>query len=1163
MEPMTGTHVALEDKFTARDGRIFLTGIQALVRLSLVQQLRDRAAGLETAGFVSGYRGSPLGGLDFQLARARSHLEPLGIHFEPGVNEELALTAVWGSQMVGSFRGARHAGVHALWYGKAPGLDRATDALKHGNAAGSARHGGVLVVAGDDHECKSSTLPSQSEYLFLDAGVPILNPASVQEVLDYGLLGWALSRYAGCFTGMIALADTMDSSATVDAAIDRVRIASPPMGCDPSPFRSFRPGTPPLEQEVLLRGARLEAALAFARANRIDRVIADAPDARIGIVTTGKATLDVRQALEDLRLDPSQHGIRVYKVGMPWPLEPIGLREFAQGLHEILVVEEKRGLVEGQIRELLYDSPGPRPRVFGKRDERGAPLLPETGALSPGLVARAIADRLPDGHRGSEVRARLEELRRAEIALDAASAMKTRQPFFCSGCPHNVSTKLPEGSRGLAGIGCHYMVQWMDRRTDTYSQMGGEGVQWIGQAPFTDESHVFANLGDGTYHHSGILAIRAAVSAGVNITYKILFNDAVAMTGGQSIDGPLSVPQLTRQLAAEGVGRIVVVTDEPEKYAASADFAPGVGIHHRKSLDALQRELRESTGTSVLVYDQTCAAELRRRRKRGSAPDRPEHLFINPAVCEGCGDCSRQSNCLSIEPLDTEFGRKRRIDQTSCNKDQSCLDGLCPAFVAVSGGSLRRGGAGRLEETALAALPVPLRAPLEDPWNLVITGVGGTGVVTLAALLGMAAHLEGRASTVLDMTGLAQKGGAVISHVRLAERAESIHTTRVPTGKADALLACDLVVAASRDAAVKLDPKTTRSVVDTHLAPTAEFVMNNDVALEAGSFLTLVHDLSLATDTIDATDLSKRLLGDSVGSNIFLLGFAWQRGLVPLAASSIESAIGLNGVAVDANVQAFRWGRLAAHDPEAVARFTRPASPCPRFARGLSEVTERREEELTRYQNKRLARRYRALVHEVRLAEAAVTPRESALAEAVARGYFKLLAAKDEYEVARLHTDGAFIASLREQLEGDFTVEPVLAPPLWARTDPETGRPRKHRYGAWMMTAMKALARFKALRGTPFDPFGYTAERRLERQLVRDYEATVRRLLDSLSTENHRLAVEIAGLPERIRGYGAVKEAAAAESRLAERALLDRFFKHEHLPLPDDVCEPAEPEENA
>jgi len=1148
--------VSLEDKYRAVAGPIFLTGIQALVRLPIVQQLRDRRAGLHTAGFVSGYRGSPLGGLDQQLWRARAHLERHGVRFQPGLNEDLAATAVAGTQQLAALPGARYDGVYALWYGKAPGVDRSGDALRHGNAAGSARHGGVLLVAGDDHACKSSTLPSQSEHAFVDWGIPVLNPSGVQEVLDFGLVGWALSRYSGCYVGMIALADTMDSSATVSADLDRLTLQLPGDFTLPPEGVNFRVGLSPLEQEELLHRHRLYAALAFARANGLDRTVIESPRARLGIISVGKAYLDVRQALHDLGIDDrraAELGIRLYKVGMPWPLDRLGVRRFARGLEEILVVEEKRALIENQVKEQLYHDSDARPRVVGKFDEHGAWLLPSTGDLSPGQIARAIAERLRPDQRDGRVRARLEAIEASERALAAAGPGKTRTPFFCSGCPHNVSTRLPEGSHGMAGIGCHYMVRWMDRHTDLFSQMGAEGVHWIGQAPFTSEPHVFANLGDGTYFHSGILAIRAAVAAGVNITYKILYNDAVAMTGGQKLDGSLDVARLSRQLAAEGVRRIAVVGDtaEPE-----GDFAPGTSFHRRKELDALQRELRATPGCTALIYDQTCAAELRRRRKRGLAPDPALRVFIHDGVCEGCGDCSERSNCASVEPIETEFGRKRAINQSSCNKDFSCLEGLCPAFVTLRGAELRRGARadGSELERAVGELPLPPARPLDEPWNVIVTGVGGTGVVTIGALLGMAAHLEGKGSRVLDMTGLAQKGGAVISHVRIGAQPDAIHTPRIPTGSADLLLACDLIVAAGRDAVTKLGAGRTHSVVNTHLAPTAEFVLDNEVRYEPSEFLALLHEASRSMDRVDATSLATALLGDAIAANLFLLGYAFQRGLVPLGLEALERAIALNGVAVEANRQAFAWGRLAASDPARVEAIAERSAPHrrERLSRNLAELVERRSRHLVAYQGAALAERYRALVEQVRAAEACVLPGSQALASAVARSYHRLLAYKDEYEVARLYTDGSFRRQLEAQFEGEFRVELQLAPPLFARRDPLTGRPRKRAYGPWIFPVLRLLARCKGLRGSPFDPFGYTRERRMERALIREYEASVRVLLAGLSQQNHELALRIAALPEQIRGFAEVKQRNRERVRRAERELLDRFLKHEHLPWPDE-----------
>ena len=1134
---MALAQVSLEDKYELTHGRVFLTGIQALVRLPLIQRQLDRRAGLRTAGFISGYRGSPLAGLDQQLWAAREHLARHDIHFQPGVNEELGATAVWGSQQVQAYRGARTDGVFGLWYGKAPGVDRSGDAIKHANAAGTARHGGVLLVCGDDHACKSSTLPSQSELALMDACVPALNPAGVQEVLDYGRHAWALSRFSGLWVGMIALADTMDSAAVVEADAERVRILLPELGLPPGGLW-FRPGRAPLEQEALLHEHRLPAALAYIRANELNRTVVANPSARLGIVTTGKAHLDALQALQDLGLDgdgAAAAGICVFKVGAPWPLEPESLRAFARGLERILVVEEKRAFVESQAKEILYGLPD-APRIVGKRDEAGHPLLPSTGDLSPAMVARAIAAQLPEAARSGAVAKRLEELDAREAALSGRSAEHVRLPYYCSGCPHNRSTVVPEGSRGLAGIGCHYMVQWMDRRTDSVTQMGGEGASWIGQAPFTDEPHVFVNLGDGTYFHSGILAVRAAVAAGVNVTYKILYNDAVAMTGGQGMDGPLTVPQLTRQLAAEGVAAIAVVSDNPGRYPAGDRFARDTRVHPREELDAVQRRLRELPGTTVLVYDQTCAAELRRRRKRGLAPDPDLRLFIHEDVCEGCGDCSVQSNCAAVEPVETEFGRKRRINQSSCNKDYSCAEGLCPSFVSVRGGRLRRDATPLDEGTPL---PQPVLPELGEPWSILVTGVGGTGVVTIGALLGMAAHLEGRAATTLDMTGLAQKGGAVTSHIRIAAEPDAIHTPRIPAARADALLACDLVVASQPGELMRLAPTRTRSVLNTHVLPTAEFILDNEVEVSPDELAKRVHEQSLASFPVDASALARRFVGDAIYTNALVLGYAWQRGLLPLSRESLARAIELNGVAVEQNLRAFELGRRAAHEPE---RFAEPAAGP---AESLDEKIARRAQLLSDYAGPAYAERYRAFVARVRASERELGPGDLALTEAVALSYAKLLAYKDEYEVARLYTRPEFRERLEAEFDGDYRVELNLAPPLWARRDPETGRPKKRRYRRWIWPALGVLARLRFLRGTPFDPFGYTAERRLERALITDYERTLGKLLAHLTPHNRALAVEIARLPLEIRGFDLIKRANAERVKERERTLLERFEKSE------------------
>jgi len=1147
--------VTLDDKYILDRGRIYLTGTQALVRLPMMQRQRDVAAGLNTGCFISGYRGSPLGGLDQALWGARRFLERSHIHFQPAINEELGATAIWGSQQTNLFPGSKYDGVFGLWYAKGPGIDRSGDALKHGNAAGSAPHGGVLLLAGDDHTSKSSTLPHQSEYAFMDAGIPVLNPSGVQELLDLGLYGWAMSRYSGCWVAFKTIAETIDSSASVEIGPERIAIAQPTDFEMPPGGLNIRWPDQPLEQEYRLHKYKLYAALAFARANRLDRIVIDSPRPRFGIVTTGKSYLDLRQALDDLGIDDAhaaEIGMRLYKVAMSWPLEREGIRHFAEGLEEILVVEEKRAVIENQFKEQLYNwREDVRPRVIGKFDENRNWILPSNGELTPAQIARVIAERIARFHTSPRIAERIAFLEAKERQLGSNVVPFSRSPYFCSGCPHNTSTKVPESSRALAGIGCHYLAQFMDRSTATFTQMGGEGAPWIGQAPFTETPHVFANLGDGTYTHSGVLAIRASVAAKVNITYKLLFNDAVAMTGGQPIDGGLTVPALTRQLAAEGVGRIVVVTDEPDKYPSSADFARGATVRHRDDLDALQRELREIKGVTAIVYDQTCAAEKRRRRKRGRFPDPAKRVFVNDLVCEGCGDCSKTSNCLSVVPVETEFGRKRAIDQSSCNKDYSCLEGFCPSFVTVHGGTLKKHAAGDLGEDALPALREPVHPALDEPYGILVTGVGGTGVVTIGALLGMAAHLEGKGCTVLDMTGLAQKGGAVYSHVRIARRPDEIHAVRIAAGGARLLLGCDLVVSASQDALSKLQSGHSRAIVNSHETITGDFTRNPDLAFPSRALQRSIADTAGEdqAEFLNATDLATGLLGDAIASNLFMLGFAHQRGLVPLSAEAIERAIALNGVAIEFNQAAFRWGRRTAVDPELVqARAIPPAAapPSHRLSDTLDEVISRRVAFLTKYQDAAYAARYAARVGRVREAEAACLPGETELTQSVARSLFKLMAYKDEYEVARLYADTDFLQRIAERVEGPYKLNFHLAPPLLGERDPETGHLRKRSFGPWMLPVFRVLARLRRVRGTPFDIFGRSEERRLERRLIGEYEVLVDEILACLSPANHHIAVELSSLPLEIRGFGHVKQANLAHVKARQEVLLVRFRTQLH-----------------
>ncbi|NQW09065.1 MAG: indolepyruvate ferredoxin oxidoreductase family protein [Alphaproteobacteria bacterium] len=1146
--------VSLDDKYALDRGRVFLTGVQALVRLPLIQRRRDMAAGHDTGFFISGYRGSPLGGYDQQLWRAGKHLKTHHIHFQPGVNEELAATACWGSQQTNLFDGAKYDGVGAIWYGKGPGVDRSGDVFKHANFAGTNPLGGVLAIAGDDHVAKSSTVPHQSEFAFADACLPVLNPAGVQDTLDFGLIGFAMSRFTGCWVGFKTTAEIMDSSASVEADTDALTIVTPDFAMPPGGL-NIRWPDPWLEQEERLHTVKLPAVRAFARANRLDRVVFDSPAPRLVIVTTGKSYLDVRQALDDLGIDAelaASIGLRLYKVGMTWPLEGEGARAACAGAEAVLVIEEKRALLETQLKELLYALPeSQRPRIEGKQDRDGKRLFRVNGELHAHEVALVIADRVlafADVERIKARRALL--LQRAESGKATPSEFQ-RTPYFCSGCPHNTSTRVPEGSRAVAGIGCHFMASWMpERHTDTFTQMGGEGVPWVGQAPFTTTDHVFANLGDGTYNHSGSLALRMAVASKVNITYKILFNDAVAMTGGQPSDNALTPWMIANQVAAEGVARVDVVTDDPDKYPADDIWPAGTKVHHRDDLDAVQVELRETPGVTVIVYDQTCAAEKRRRRKRGLLEDPNKRIFINELVCEGCGDCGVQSNCVSILPLETEFGRKRQIDQSSCNKDYSCVKGFCPSFVNVIGGKVRKGAPVQASDAArpdvFEVLPDPAHPALDEPYGILVTGIGGTGVVTIGALLGMAAHLEGKGTSVLDMTGLAQKGGAVISHIKIAASPDRVHAVRLAAGSADLVLACDMATAVSKDGLEVISRERTHAVVNTQETMTGRFTQDADMVFPADSMKAQLRAVAgdNATDFIDANRIATKLLGDSIASNLFMLGFAYQKGLVPLRAAAIEKAIEINGVAVDFNKQAFLWGRRTAHDRAAVDRLVEPkaeAGAAKPIAETLDEIVARRVAFLTEYQNAAYAARYKTLVDRVTEVERRAVPGADALAKAVARYGFKLMAIKDEYEVARLYTDGSFAHRLNQQFEGDFKLQFHLAPPLFAPRDPATGQLKKIVLGPWAMTAFRVLAGLKGLRGTAFDIFGKTEERAMERRLREDYIGLMDEIAARLTPNTHGLCVELASVPEHIRGYGHVKQRHADRAEARKQTLLHQL----------------------
>ena len=1144
---MTPRQVGLDDKYDLTKRQIFVTGYQALIRLCLMQKERDRLAGLNTAGFVTGYRGSPLGGLDNQFIRARKFLEPNDILFQAGLNEDLAATALWGTQQAELRGEGKYDGVFGVWYGKGPGVDRTGDVFRHANFAGSSKHGGVLALMGDDHTAESSTTAHQSEYHFVDVMIPILNPAGVQEIIDYGLYGIAMSRFCGTWSALKCMHETVESTAVIDGGLDRVNIVMPEDFVMPEGGLNIRLRDTVLGQEARLYDYKRDAMLAFIRANKLNKIVTSGgQNARIGIITTGKAYLDVRQALDELGIDEvrcNELGLRIFKVGCPWPIPRDELVAFAKGLDLIIVVEEKRALLEVQVREELYGTAN-QPVCIGKKDERGNWLFPIKGALDPNEVAIAIGDRVLARVNDDAIALKVSRLKQAQHALNELQEVAQRTPYFCSGCPHNTSTVVPDGMRAYAGIGCHFMAQFMDRNTQGFTHMGGEGANWIGEAPFSTRGHVFQNLGDGTYNHSGYLAIRAAIASGVNITYKILYNDAVAMTGGQPNEGGLNVPQIALQVAAEGVKRIAVVSDDPRKYPSGIDWPKGITFHHRDDLEEVQRDFATVPGTSVLIYDQTCAAEKRRRRKRGTFPDPDKRVIINELVCEGCGDCGVKSNCVSVQPLMTEWGRKRTIDQSSCNKDYSCVKGFCPSFVTVHGGKPKRGTA--VSEVA-ETLPEPVLPGIGKPYGIIVTGIGGTGVVTIGGILGMAAHIEGKGVGIIDMAGLAQKGGAVYSHIRRANKAEDIHAIRMAAGGTDLVLGGDIVVAGNKKVLAAVKHGATKMIINTAEFLPGDFTRNADFSLPTERLKRAIAQAAGSDNVsfIDASRLATALLGNSIAGNIFMVGYAWQKGAIPLQAASIEQAIALNGEAVAMNQAAFRWGRRAALDIAAVEK-TIPAPAAQdenrRLSHSLDETIARRVRFLTDYQNAGYARRYSDLVASVRKTESERVQGMTALAETVARNLFKLMAYKDEYEVARLFTDGTFAKQIESTFEpGSLRYEFHLAPPLLARKDKITGEPRKMSFGPWMMRAFGWLRRGKVLRGTPFDPFGYSAERRTERRLIADYEATLDELLAALSPDNHALAVGIAAIPEKIRGFGPVKERHLQAAKADEAALLEQF----------------------
>ncbi len=1162
--------VTLDDKYSLDTGHAFMSGVQALVKLPMLQRQRDALQGKNTAGFISGYRGSPLGSYDQSLWKAKAYLKAQNIVFQPGVNEELAATALWGTQQLGfAPEGSnRFDGVFGIWYGKGPGVDRCSDVFKHANMAGTTPWGGVLAVAGDDHVAKSSTAAHQSDHIFKACGLPVFFPASVQDVLDMGVHGIALSRFAGIWSGMKTIQEIVESSATAQIDPHRVKIILPEFDM-PAGGIHIRWPDPALDQEARLFDYKWYAALAYIRANKLNHNVVQGPNDRFGIIASGKAYNDTRQALLDLGLDDAtcqRLGIRVHKVGVVWPLESHSTREFATGLKEILVVEEKRQLIEYQIKEELYNwRDDVRPKVVGKFDEQDGEtsggewshqnphnhtLLRANADLTPALIAKALAKRLKKLGLDADITARIDaqlaiiEAKEKSLQVLNINTIGERTPWFCSGCPHNTSTRVPEGSRAMAGIGCHFMSVWMDRSTVGFTQMGGEGVPWVGQQPFSNDQHMFANVGDGTYFHSGMLAIRQSIAAGVNVTYKILYNDAVAMTGGQQVgerpEGH-SVVQIAQSMRAEGAVRIDVVTDEPEKYDGVA-LAEGVTVHHRDELDRIQREMREIKGCTVIIYDQTCATEKRRRRKRGTMVDPAVRVVINELVCEGCGDCGVQSNCLSVEPLETEFGRKRTINQSTCNKDTSCLKGFCPSFVTVEGGQLKKKSKSKTVTPAgLGLLPEPTLPLISQAYGVVVAGVGGTGVITIGQLLGMAGHIDGKGIITQDAAGLAQKGGATWSHVLIANTQDDIRTTRVSMAAADLIIGCDPIVTASKETALRMREGRTHVALNSHGSPTAAFVKNSNwenPAEQCLAEITQTVGVNLV-GAFDADAMANQLMGDTIYVNPMILGYAWQKGWIPLTRESILRAMALNDVQVQNNQDAFEWGRHAAHDAAAVQRILAPSQVIEFKKReSLDTLIERRVAFLTDYQNAAYAQNYLAFLTQVQKVES--TLGKNSLTESVARYLFKLMAYKDEYEVARLHTDTAFLSRVNGMFEGNFTLNYHLAPPLTSKTN-EKGELIKQKFGPLMLTGFKVLSTLKFLRGTDLDVFGRTHERQMERALIEEYKNSLSIVLGQLSAENHALALELARLPEQIKGFGHVKERNVKAARMQWSALMAKF----------------------
>jgi len=1140
----------LEDRYARTDGRVYLTGIQALTRLPMMQRQLDQKNGLNTAGFVSGYRGSPLGAYDQELWRSKKFLEQNDVHFEPGINEDLGAAAVWGTQLLDYYRDqANKDGVFSYWYGKAHGVDRSADVFRQANVQGTAKHGGVLAFCGDDHAAESSMFSHQTDQIFEAAIMPILFPSNIEEYLSMGLAGIAMSRFSGLWVGFKTITETVESSASITVPeLPNFKIPEdiiiPPHGLNYDCNLNWPAER--MEYERRMIEERVPAAHSFVYTNKIDQVIFKAPEKRFGIVTVGKAHGDLMEALRMIGLDEpalAKAGISIFKVGMSWPLEPRGIREFAQGMQSLFVVEEKRPQLEKQIKEQLYNWPADqRPEILGKRDRNNQILLPEIWVFTPEIVAAGLARWLEDTELGEVAAKKVASF--TAPCTNKSNKLVTRAPYFCSGCPHNTSTKVPDGSIAGAGIGCHIMVLGQGRRSETFTHMGGEGMHWVGMHRFSNTKHMFQNLGDGTYQHSGSLAIRQAVVSNVNITYKLLYNDAVAMVGGQPVEGQPSPGMIAQQMLAEGVKRVALVSDNIGKYDTDKSMPPAVSRHDRDELDLVQRDLRDVQGVTAIIYEQTCAAEKRRRRKKGQMEDPNKRLFINDRVCEGCGDCSVQSNCISIEPKETLYGRKRQINQSTCNKDYSCVKGFCPSFVSVIGGTIRKPDTSKVQTVEINifnTLPPIQPVSLQDEYSILIAGIGGTGVLTIGALLSMAAHLENKGATTLDFTGLSQKNGAVLAHVKIAPTPDGIHVPRIADGGANLILGCDMVAAAR--SVSKMKAGKTKSIINTAEVPVAAFTRNNNMAFPGQETRDEFIAASKPEDVnfVDATALAQKLFGDSIAANLFMVGYAFQKSYIPLAETSITRAIELNGIAVEFNKRAFQWGRLAAHDMTKVEDIiAAPTQENNTQTLSLDDVIEQHYNDLIGYQNKAYANRYKQIVVNARTQASDRLGSDEEIGMLVAKYLYKVMAYKDEYEIGRLYSDPAFLEKLQSQFDGNYKLQFNLAPPLLARKDKVTGRPKKMTFGAWMLPMFKLLAKSKGLRGSMFDVFSHTQERKTERQLIEDYINLVTKVLPKVTDENKAIITELLSLPEHIKGYGHVKEDSMIKTQTKWKELLQQ-----------------------